>query len=319
MSNTPTADLESADILALPGRQTLEIATVRELSRRSNLRGTLRTVGHLAFMTATGSLVWLAWNHWWLLLPAMIVHGFTIVTMFAPMHECVHRTAFKSPRLNDVVGWWAGTLAAYNFTYYRRYHTWHHRYTQDVERDPELSTPKPKNFFQYLVHVSGIPFWINKPRELMSFSLGRLDQYAYIPADQRASVVRSARLQMALYVAVAAVSAIFRSPLALYFWLLPAVLAEPLLRMILIVEHTGCSEDENGLTNTRTTLASWPVKFLMWNMPYHAEHHLYPSIPFFRLPEAHAQLRQKFTHVSPSYPQANVEVVHGLGSAQPIA
>src|SRR5262245_47683798 len=33
-------------------------------------------------------------------------------------------------------------------------------------------------------------------------------------------------------------------------------------------------------TNTRTILTSWPIPFLMWNMPYHVEHHLYPSIPY---------------------------------------
>ena len=92
----------------------------------------------------------------------------------------------------------------------------------------------------------------------------------------------------------------------------PVLLAQPLLRALLIVEHTGCSLDSNGLTNTRTTLASWPIRFLMWNMPYHAEHHLYPSIPFHCLARAHRQLHDRFVHVSPSYPAANREVIDGL-------
>jgi hypothetical protein len=59
-------------------------------------------------MGATGLLVWLALPFWYLLIPAMVLHGVTIVTMFAPMHECVHRTAFASPAANDAVGWIAG-------------------------------------------------------------------------------------------------------------------------------------------------------------------------------------------------------------------
>ena len=51
--------------------------------------------------------------------------------------------------------------------------------------------------------------------------------------------------------------------------------------------------DRNGLTNTRTTLTNAAVRLLMWNMPFHAEHHLYPSIPFHRLPDAHATLRDR--------------------------
>ncbi|MGL4462048.1 MAG: fatty acid desaturase [Planctomycetia bacterium] len=50
----------------------------------------------------------------------------------------VHHTAFASPMLNEIFGWTAGVLGFYNFHYYRYYHTWRHRYTQDAERDPEL-------------------------------------------------------------------------------------------------------------------------------------------------------------------------------------
>ncbi len=103
----------------------------------------------------------------------MALHGFAIVTMFAPMHECIHRTAFKTRALNDVFGWLAGVLCFYNSTYYRRYHTWHHRFTQDTQRDPELMTPKPRTVMQYAVHISGIPFWLHKPRELASLAAAR--------------------------------------------------------------------------------------------------------------------------------------------------
>ncbi|MEX2111689.1 MAG: fatty acid desaturase [Pirellulales bacterium] len=315
MAHQATADLADDDILQLPGRQSLDMAQLRGLSRRADAGGALRIGLHLLTMAATGTLVFLARDRWAVFVPAMLLHGATIVTMFAPMHECVHKTAFKTPWLNNLVGWLAGALSFYNFNYYRRYHTWHHRYTQDPERDPELSDPKPHTLTDYVVHLSGIPFWLAKPRELMALALGRMSQHEYIPAHARREIAWSARAQLALYVAVAAASVATRSPLALWYWFLPAVLAQPLLRALLIVEHTGCSQDANGLTNTRTTLASWPIRFLMWNMPFHAEHHLYPSIPFFRLPAAHASLRQRFTHVAPSYPAANFEVIRTLGPA----
>lgn len=78
-------------------------------------------------------------------------------------------------------------------------------------------------------------------------------------------------------------------------------MAQPLLRALLIVEHTGCSQDGNGLTNTRTTLTSLPIRLLMWNMPYHAEHHLYASIPFHQLPALHMRIRENLTHIAPGY------------------
>jgi len=102
------------------------------------------------------------------------------------------------------------------------------------------------------------------------------------------------------------------SPAPFIYWLLPAVLGQPLLRLILIAEHTGCSEDTNGLTNTRTTLTSWPVRFMMWNMPYHAEHHLYPAIPFHALPRLHTQIHQRLAHVDNGYIAVNRAIVRDL-------
>jgi fatty acid desaturase len=314
-----TADIGTGDMgtAALPGRNVLDIGVVRSLSRRSDARGLLRFAAHLVCLAGTGTLVWLAADRWYLLIPAMTVHGFAIVTMFAPMHECVHRTAFKSRRLNDVFGWLAGLLCFYNSTYYRRYHTWHHRYTQDGERDPELSTPKPRTRLGYVAHVSGIPFWLGKPRELISIAAGRLGHLPFIPPDARRETAISAAAQLAVYAAAIAGSIFGQSTVLLYYWLLPALLAQPLLRAILIVEHTGCSEDANGLTNTRTTLTTAPVRALMWNMPFHAEHHLYPSIPFHQLPTAHERIRESLANIAPSYVAANRSVIRSIDDVRP--
>jgi fatty acid desaturase len=314
MQDPAAAEQYQSEILELPGRTALEMPLVRALSRRSDVRGTLRYLGHLAAMAITASLIWLAFNNVWLLIPALIAHGFTIVTMFAPMHECVHKTAFKTPWLNDACGWLAGAICLYSFTYYRRYHTWHHRYTQDEQLDPELETPKPANRWQYALHVSGLPFWWHKPLELATMAVGRR-RYPFVPEQSRGVVAWSARAQLGLYLLLAIGSVWFQTAVVWWYWLLPAILAQPLLRAILFVEHTGCSQDTNGLSNTRTTLASPPVRFLMWNMPFHAEHHLYPSITFFCLPQAHQELQSRLAHIAPSYPRANREVIRGLSGA----
>lgn len=313
MSSTTVHQDDSADpatlgdmgTSALPGRNVLEMSVVRALSQRSDARGLMRFAVHVAWLCGTGTLVWLARPWWYLFVPALALHGFGIVTMFAPMHECVHRTAFKSKRLNEIFGWIAGLLCFYNSTFYRRYHTWHHRFTQDAARDPELSTPKPTSFLGYVIHVSGIPFWFNRPRDFLMLALGRMDGMPYIPPDARRETALSVAAQLGVYALAIVASLAFRNTFLLYYWFLPALLAEPFLRLILIVEHTGCTEDANGLTNTRTTLTMAPVRLLMWNMPFHAEHHLYPSIPFHQLPLAHERIRERLTHIAPSYVAAN--------------
>ena len=92
----------------------------------------------------------------------------------------------------------------------------------------------------------------------------------------------------------------------------PQLLGQPLLRLYLLTEHTLCTEDANGLTNTRTTLTNRVVRLLMWNMPYHAEHHLYPSIPFHRLPDAHAMIRERLGCVQDGYARWNYDFLRVL-------
>jgi len=143
---------------------------------------------------------------------------------------------------------------------------------------------------------------------------GRTQQWEFVPENARARIAVSASAQLLVYV-VALVSIAMGYRFAAVYFFLPALLAQPLLRAILITEHTGCSDDENGLTNTRTTLASYPIRLLMWNMPYHTEHHLYPSIPFHRLPQAHQEIKAQLAHLAPNYISTNVEIVKSLGPA----
>lgn len=318
MDATVATDADARDMgtAGLLGRNALDIAIVRSLSLRSDLHGLARFGAHLTVMALTGLLVWWTRPNWWLTVPAMVLHGFTLVTMFAPMHECVHRTAFASRWLNEVFGWLAGLLSFYNFTYYRYYHTWHHRYTQDPERDPELMTPKPRNRWEYLLELSGLGFWFYRPRLFFRLATGQIGRYPFLPPDSRSRVALSAALQLSIYVA-GIVSIALGYDFALFYFFLPAMLAQPLLRAILIAEHTGCSDDENGLTNTRTTLTNSFIRLLMWNMPYHTEHHLYPSIPFYQLPRAHRELKERLTHIAPSYVAANRTILDTLTPQPP--
>jgi fatty acid desaturase len=297
---------------ATPAARNLVAPTVLAgLSRRSDLSGALRLLAHAGCMGATGLLVWLAEPFWYLLIPAMALHGVTIVTLFAPMHECVHRTAFASRRANEVVGWIAGVLSFYNSSFYWHFHSWHHRYTQDPNRDPELMFAKATSRFEYLREVGSFNFWFRRLLDYPRLALGVVRNLPFMPESARPSIALSMAAQLLIYLAGAAsIAAGFTA--VLYFWFLPVLLAQPLLRALLIAEHTGCSRDRNGLTNTRTTLASFPIRLLMWNMPYHAEHHLYPAIPFHRLPALHREVRGALRHVAPGYVAANREIVHGL-------
>jgi fatty acid desaturase len=86
-----------------------------------------------------------------------------------------------------------------------------------------------------------------------------------------------------------------------WFWLLPLAVGQPVLRVLMLAEHSGCSFSSDGTENTRTTLTNPAVCWLMWNMPFHAEHHLYPSLPFHALPAAHGPIAPHLRHCDRGY------------------
>ena len=275
-------------------------ADLRRLSERSDAQGLLRIAIHLLLISAGAAAI--AWTRgtWWML-PAMVAEGWFLTALFAPVHESVHYTAFRSRNLNIVVGWLASVPTLINSSFYRLFHYAHHRHTQDKARDPELAGPLPRNVWQYALRISGWGYYASRVDFYGRILRNRWDGFPYIPERERAGVRRSVIAMLALFFAVFVGWSLLDPAGPWIFWLLPVAMAQPWLRMMLISEHTLCSDDDNGLTNTRTTRVNPLVHLVHWNMPYHAEHHLYPSIPFHRLPQAHREIGHRFAHVAPSY------------------
>lgn len=316
--SNPVSSLESTDTIDWENSRPNQILSTQELSGlnvRSNYKGLVQLAGHLVVMVVSGYLWINYFNYLPLSIPALIVYGFSFATMFAPMHECVHRTAFANHRLNDIVAWFAGLLSFYNSTFYRRYHKWHHRYTLIPGKDPELTDLKPTNLWEYLLVISGLLWWWGKLETYFRITTNQLEDYPFIAETARDEVMRSVRLQMGVYAGAIALSIAFQQPWFFMYWLLPLIVGQPILRIILLAEHTGCTNDANYLTNTRTTLTIAPIRFLMWNMSFHAEHHLYASIPFHALPNAHAKLSPHLAHVDSGYLNVNRNLIANFGQA----
>ena len=231
----------------------------------------------------------------------LLLLGWGLAFAFCAMHEAGHRTAFASRSLNDAVAWWAGVLSFYNADFYRRYHQWHHRYTHLVGLDPELEDSPPTTRVAYLLELSGLPWWIGKVRGHLAGLRGDFSTRPYIPADAEPALRASLRRQFGVYGVLALVSLIGANGFLFWYWLLPLAVGQPLLRFVLLAEHGGCPFVADGLCNTRTTYTLMPLRRLMWNMPFHAEHHLYPSLPFHALAAAHHDLRPGLRVVAPGY------------------
>jgi fatty acid desaturase len=289
----------------------LSATELRRLQTRSDARGAARLAIHVALLGGTSWLVAIASG--WALMPAVLALGLVQVALFAPAHETMHQTAFASRRANAIVGWLTSCPSLLNAQFYAAFHLAHHRHTQVPGQDPELDTQQvPTSIAAYVRRVLAIPYWRLRLRVIADCWRNDLSRYPYVGGSGGRIIasVRAMSLTMAGGSLASAVLFGWMTPFE--FWIIPQLIGQPILRAYLLAEHTGCTLDRNGLTNTRTTLTNAAVRLLMWNMPFHAEHHLYPSIPFHRLADAHLVLRERLGFVQPGYVRWNLGFVRQL-------
>lgn len=265
------------------------------LTGRSDRAGLLHLAGHAGAIVATGALIAAGLPGWWLVLP---VHGILLTFLFTLEHECTHKTPFAAPWLNEWVGRAAGLVLLLPFEWFRYFHLAHHRWTNIPGHDPELDAPKPETRAAWAWHVSGLPYWRAAMALLIRLAAGRAHA-PWLPAGALPRMQREARAMLGLCALAFASLAV--SDLILWLWLLPMLLGQPFLRLYLLAEHGDCPFVADMFLNTRTTFTNRAVRFIAWNMPFHAEHHVYPAVPFHRLPELHRLMRDHLRVTAAGY------------------
>lgn len=290
----------------------LPAATLSDLYRRNDTKGLMYLAAHLVLVAASGlAIAWAA--NGWLLFAAMAVHGVFLVALFAPLHECVHRTAFKNRRLNDVVAVIIGLLLFQPARYFRHFHFAHHRHTQDPAKDPELLRTRPSGRRSYLIHLSAYYYWLAQLKYLFGGEAAVAKAH-FLPARERGALLREARFHVLFYLMILVALPLAGRTEPLAYWFLPVLLGQPFLRAYLLAEHGGCPEIEDMLANTRTTYTNGVVRFLMWNMPYHVEHHVYPAVPFHALPALNRRIKDKLPLTADGYVAFHRDFAAGLSN-----
>ncbi|MEM9138470.1 MAG: fatty acid desaturase [Pseudomonadota bacterium] len=269
------------------------------LCRRSDRAGLVQAGLHLGLIIAGGAYV--AWGLplWGLVL---VAQGILVTFLFTALHETIHRTAFAARWLNDAMAWIAGFAVFLPPDYFRYFHLAHHRHTHDPERDPELAGGKPDTPWRLAIYLTGVPEFLDRPRLILRNALWQ-NPAPWIPEGGKAKVQGEARVYAVVYAVLALGSVALGTDLLLWVWILPLLAGGPFLRVYLLAEHSLCPHVSNMFENTRTTFTGWLVRMIAWNMPYHAEHHAFPAVPFHKLPDFHARARAHLRETETGYVQ----------------
>lgn len=289
----------TADIAAAQGFR-LDAGHLRDLSRRRNGPALRRLAAHLGLVALGMAAVW-HWRDTLWVAPLIWLTGYPLAFLFSVLHETAHQTAFRTRALNLAAGHLAGLLILLPYGYYQAFHWDHHRHTQQPGLDPELTLALPDKPASVIWLMLGLGAWFGRMvPNLLRHAAGRV-RAPWVTGERGAAVVLEARLYLGVYLLVVAASLAWQTWAAIVLWLLPLAAGQMLLRPYLLAEHTGCDESADMLRNTRSIDTHPVVRFVAWNMPYHAEHHRYPAVPFHALPRLHALARPHLAHSTDGY------------------
>lgn len=255
----------------------------------------------LIYFTSATATVWGAsqievWWQWGLLIPlyllsAASLHGISLFT-----HEAVHGTLASNRVLNDLMGALCAFPVLQTCAAYRVLHLRHHQFLGD-DGDPD--------HYENYTRWTWMVFLMNWLRLLIGYPV-------YITAIPILGFVQGNardRLWIATEVSVliSLVVLVWLSPIPaswlLHAWLIPMLCINTMVNIRGMSQHTLLEHATDAVQGTRTIQTSWLVRFFMCNENFHLEHHLYPGVPWYSLPQVHHALRDELrAHGAPYIP-----------------
>ena len=261
-------------------RKLLQTNELKNLNQKSDLFGFLQLGSHVSAILLLVYAHTLALGSWWVIITGTLL-GIVINFLYAGQHELSHWTVFKTKYLNELFGRVIGFIMLFPRDYDQVMHFAHHRWTQDWERDGEL-TRAPYTLGGYLLWMIGITYWRNRFVGIIRRARGIIIE-PYIGATHERKIIRESRWHLVIYGLIFLVSLYLESWAAVTYWLLPMLLTKPVHQLQNTIEHLGLSHEADILNNTRSTRTNALMRWLCWQMPYHTAHHSYPSVPFWQL------------------------------------
>lgn len=285
---------------------------MKELMRRSDqpaIRDTLLWLGIALAAAAAGIALW---GTWWAV-PCFLVYGVLYGSASdSRWHEAGHGTAFRTRWMADAVYQVASFCMMREPTIWKWQHTRHHTDTLIVGRDPEIVAMRPARLARILLNLVGL---VDVPIAIalvVRHAAGRLtrEELTFVPETERAKVYRTSRIWLAVHSATIAAAIVFQTWLPLVLIGGPRLYGCFMHLVYGLTQHAGLGENViDHRLNTRTVLMNRVNRFLYWNMNYHVEHHMFPMVPYHRLPELHEEIKHDLAAPYPSIWAAYREII----------
>jgi fatty acid desaturase len=262
---------------------------------RSDWRAGGLVLGNWLFIAALFAIVG-AWPNPVTIVLAIILLAGRQLALSVLMHDCGHRTLFRTALLNDVIGQWLCALPVMNDQpSYAQGHLEHHRKAGSHD-DPDL-----RNYQAY--PVSRASFRRKAIRDLTGQTGFKLLSYILRGAagvmstekrDSALPFVYQLLVQLALFLLLAACGIAWTYLLWVVAYMTVFMF---IIRVRQIAEHAAVPDlfDPDSRRNTRTIDAPWWQRmiFAPCGVNFHMEHHFMASVPCYKLRELRQHLRRQ--------------------------
>ena len=262
---------------------------------KSDLQAWRLVLGNWLAIAAIFALV-AAWPNPLTIVLAIVLLAGRQLGLSVLMHECGHRTLFRTAKLNDVVGQWLCALPVMSDQpSYARGHLEHHR-KAGTAADPDLPNyqayPVSAESFRRKVirDLTGQTGW-----KLMSALLrGASGAMSRQKLDSARPLVQQLAVQLLLLLALSALNIGWTYLLWVVAYLTVYMF---IIRVRQVAEHAAVPDlfDPDPRRHTRTVDAPWWQRLIFApnGVNYHMEHHFMASVPCYRLRALRQHLRRQ--------------------------
>lgn len=285
-------------------RTPLDRRTIKALMKRADQPAIRDTIILFGSMILSASIAIALMPSWWSV-PFWLVYGVLYGSaMDSRWHECGHGTAFKTRWMNKLVYQIASFCMIRDPFCWKFSHVRHHSDTIIVGRDPEIAIMRPVVALKMVANLFGIIDMIDGIKRMLAHASGKIlaDEADYVEPVFYSKTILTARIWLVIYAAAIATALIFQSWIPVLLVGLPRLFGAWHMVICGWLQHGGLADNVlDHRLNCRTVYMNPVSRFLYWNMNYHVEHHMFPLVPYFRLPELHQACKFDFPAPNTSF------------------
>lgn len=288
--------------------------TVKSLLKRNNGQGIKYFLAWVLLCSASGYLVYLSQGTA-MLFPAMVLYGVFLGFSYPASHECAHGTAFKSRWLNESVFWITSLVFMEEPTYRRYSHSSHHTYTWFDGKDAQKPYGNPVSLWTYIRESSGLAMPIQALLTMGRIAFGKLNsqEREFTPKTEVRNLIFGARAMLSIYGGLVVSGIVFQTAAPFIYFFVPRFIGGWAMNLYINTQHMCMAENvEDHRYSSRTIKCNWLERLLYWNMNYHIEHHMFPTVPFHSLRALRQEIQQHLPVATNSVLSANRQILEAI-------